>query len=775
MCQQHPEALVKSFKLITYEGCTNHDSNILNLSNYKLSRSEINILNKGLKFIPTPHISRESIDNATKDIVRKFKLQHYFQFRSHTEKLPFTGKSKFSPPDEKIDQKVLDFTNRFSNEIKKIKIKKETNNIPKEEYQALVNLGKNTDVIIKSADKGSITVIMDRTNYLHEGYRQLSNPQHYLRINKPIYFETAKRIKQILLRLLEEYVITSKQLGYLLPPPEPRPRRFYMLPKIHKPPGEWTIPNKMPKGRPIISDCNSVSEKVAEYIDSFLKTKASEHPSYVKDTYDFINKIKHSSIPSSALFITLDVESMYTNILHKNGLESVKEAFKSWSNQPMYQGVIELLELCLNSNDFEFDGNWFIQNSGTTMGTKWSPHYADIHMARFEKEALAKCANQPFLYLRYLDDIFIVWQHGRKAFLEFLRVFNCHQPPIKFKSTIHDNSIDFLDTTIYKDPTDPSRILTKVYFKPTDIHQLLEKTSFHPRHTFAGILKSQITRFYRICSEQSEFENAWSILYRSSAKRKYSKRWMRRIKFKTVLELKYQALETEPCSSNPGSSKSGCFRCNKSQCVTCDIITECQNFISATTGEIFSINSKMNCDSKNLIYLYSCKLCRHQYVGETNQTLRERANGHRYEIRRKNKDHPLYSHLLNFHFPDPYDNHDDDNFTLTPIESIEDSGSRIANKLERLKRESYWIVLLGTLKPYGLNKKSIEFLKTPLNRIMPFVVPFSKTANLAAEIIKKHFELLKSQDEIYDLDFKIVTAYTRHNNLSSYLVHSKIR
>jgi len=136
---------------------------------------------------------------------------------------------------------------------------------------------------------------------------------------------------------------------------------------------------------------------------------------------------------------------------------------------------------------------------------------------------------------------------------------------------------------------------------------------------------------------------------------------MRRIKFKTVLELKYQALETEPCSSNPGSSKSGCFRCNKSQCVTCDIITECQNFISATTGEIFSINSKMNCDSKNLIYLYSCKLCRHQYVGETNQTLRERANGHRYEIIRKNKDHPLYSHLLNFHFPDPYDNHDDDN------------------------------------------------------------------------------------------------------------------
>ena len=44
------------------------------------------------------------------------------------------------------------------------------------------------------------------------------------------------------------------------------------------------IPNKMPKGRPIISDCNSVSEKVAEYIDNHLKFKASQHPSYIKKT-----------------------------------------------------------------------------------------------------------------------------------------------------------------------------------------------------------------------------------------------------------------------------------------------------------------------------------------------------------------------------------------------------------------------------------------------------------------------------------------------------------
>ena len=210
------------------------------------------------------------------------------------------------------------------------------------------------------------------------------------------------------------------------------------------------------------------------------------------------------------------------------------------------------------------------------MGTKWSPHYADIYMAYFEEKTLEKCPHKPYIYLRYLDDIFIIWHHGRTVFSEFIDIFNSHQPPIRFKATIHEHSIDFLDTTIYKDPTYPNSLLTKVYFKPTDIYQLLDKTSFHPKHTFSGILKSQITRFYRICSEPSEFEKAWSILYEALSKRNYSKRWMRRIKFKTVLELKYKILDTELTKSSPGPSKAGSFKCGKSQCKTCKIIVECQ-------------------------------------------------------------------------------------------------------------------------------------------------------------------------------------------------------
>lgn len=56
-------------------------------------------------------------------------------------------------------------------------------------------------------------------------------------------------------------------------PPPPRPRFFYLLPKIHKPPTDWPIPGKCPLGRPIISDCGSESYRSAEYLDHFRKTQ----------------------------------------------------------------------------------------------------------------------------------------------------------------------------------------------------------------------------------------------------------------------------------------------------------------------------------------------------------------------------------------------------------------------------------------------------------------------------------------------------------------------
>jgi len=619
---------------------------------------------------------------------------------------------------------------------------------------------------------------MDKQHYLAEGYRQLNNPLHYVKLSRPLYPQTATKFKEIITNLFTEHLLTDREFKFLLPPSDPRPRRFYMLPKTHKPKESWSFPNKMPPGRPIVSDCNSASKNISGLIDFYLKDLANRHPSYIKNTYDFVDKISKLNIPKQSLLITLDVESMYTNINHDKGILAVKEAFGR--SNLLYDSIIDLLELALRNNDFIFNNEWFLQVTGTAMGADYAPHYADIYMAKFEKEALEKCPLKPHTYLRFLDDIFIIWPHSIEAFHEFLSILNNHEPPIKFKYTINTDTVDYLDTTIFKNENNNGKLLTRVYFKPTDTHQLLHKESFHPKHTFKGILKSQIIRFHRICSKQKDFETACSILFQAVRKRNYSKRWLRNIKAETLRQLIMKARRLNLC--NPTTSKCGARPCGIERCKTCEILPECQTFICNGTENTYAITGQLNCESSNIIYVLHCLVCNKQYVGETGTMLRERVNHHRSAIRNNHTDSALSIHL-DMHVEQSkipsFERTLENCFDVIPIEQLPDLSNKTESKNYRLERETYWIDTLGTIEPQGLNKKRFgdTIKKSPNDPIVPFVVPFSKTADMASRIIKKHFSLLVEEDytEGFDSSFpyRIISAYCKHKNISGNLVRSK--
>lgn len=113
--------------------------------------------------------------------------------------------------------------------------------------------------------------------------------------------------------------------------------------------------------------------------------------------------------------------------------------------------------------------------------------------------------------------------------MDFVRTLNSHDPSIRLQYVLDDKSIDFLDTTVYKGPNFvKTQVLdTKVFFKATDTHALLHKSSFHSRHTFRGLVKSQLIRFRRICSGDGDFWDAVRILYRALMKRGYSRSFLR--------------------------------------------------------------------------------------------------------------------------------------------------------------------------------------------------------------------------------------------------------
>jgi hypothetical protein len=521
----------------------------LNLSSLQLSTHQLSLLNKGLTFIPTYNsLPINDIYSFQNRLIRNIKLKDYFQDETDDSfdysKKTFTHRSTWTPPDHKVSQSTLntvqDILNATEALLKKHKVingrlmlrNQQVNNLTKDERSALLCLQKNQSIVIKPADKGSATVILDKDAYLKEADRQLNNTNYYRKLDKPIYPDNVARINDILEEMESMKIISRKQLLFLRAQSTDRARIFYLLPKIHKPREKWPQPDRMPEGRPIVSDCSSESYRISQYIDSFIRPISIRHRSYIKDTYDFVSKIRYQRIPKNALLVTGDVSSLYTNMKLNRIIDTTREALRKHPepNRPDAH-LLRLLELTLNNNDFEFNGQYYLQTCGTAMGKTYAPGLADIYMEEFDDKAITGFYIKPLLFYRYLDDIFLVFTGSREQLKEYERFLNTLIDGITITLCCSDVSVDFLDTTVYKHQENDVDVLhTKVYFKSTDTHQLLEKSSFHPRHVARGVLKSQVLRFKRISTSYADYCNTCNILFRSLALRNYSKRMMRKMK-----------------------------------------------------------------------------------------------------------------------------------------------------------------------------------------------------------------------------------------------------
>jgi hypothetical protein len=161
------------------------------------------------------------------------------------------------------------------------------------------------------------------------------------------------------------------------------------------------------------------------------------------------------------------------------------------------------MELILTKNNFDFNGDHFLQVGGTAMGTKMAPSYAIKSLGLFEQMFVYTYHKQPLLWIRYIDDIFVFWQHGEEELFKFLHHLNTCSPTIKFTMEHSTEEINFLDTTV---KITDGVISTDLFCKPTDSHNYLMYSSAHSRACRNSISFSQFLRVRRICSDILTFD-----------------------------------------------------------------------------------------------------------------------------------------------------------------------------------------------------------------------------------------------------------------------------
>ena len=206
------------------------DRRIVNLSNLQLTRSETNLLRKGLNFCPTPPPPR--IEDINKDIdtfARRLTLREYHTPENIDE---ITDSPGYQPSIlHQLNQKERNTQYRPSREpylntyVERLRqeITDETlhnqrfqlNNLSKHERAALDRLSNNREIIIKPADKGGATVILNSVDYVKEAKCQLDNEIYYNKIENDLTSEHEQLINQCIDTLKNNGELEEEKQNFL--------------------------------------------------------------------------------------------------------------------------------------------------------------------------------------------------------------------------------------------------------------------------------------------------------------------------------------------------------------------------------------------------------------------------------------------------------------------------------------------------------------------------------------------------------------------------------
>ncbi len=150
---------------------------VVNLSSHTLTNGELSVLNRGLNFVPTPPPPKPpSLQRDTNNLARTLRLG--LQFRNKRRlPTPFRQKSSYNPP-VSTNPRVENYIHALKVGMAKLHPQKTVpQNLSIRQHQALGNLSRNSDLVIKKADKGSTIVVLNKQDYIDKGLVHLSDQE----------------------------------------------------------------------------------------------------------------------------------------------------------------------------------------------------------------------------------------------------------------------------------------------------------------------------------------------------------------------------------------------------------------------------------------------------------------------------------------------------------------------------------------------------------------------------------------------------------------------
>ncbi|KYN18358.1 hypothetical protein ALC57_09333 [Trachymyrmex cornetzi] len=253
-----------------------------------------------------------------------------------------------------------------------------------------------------------------------------------------------------------EYKILSYS-GGILP-------RAYSLPKIHK----LNCPFRL-----IISSIDSLLYVLATFIHDVISKNVPKSVYNIDNSFQLVKRLKGTRFEIEHVLISMDVVSLFTNILTDLAIESID---KRWN----------FVRDKVNISKDEF-----------ILGV----------------QALEALGFQPLFYFRYVNDIVMAVPKNLVNFT--LETFNSLHDRLKFALEFDDDKINFLDITIINNN---NLIEFNWYHKPTYLGRYLKFLLIHPLSQKRGIIIYKTDRAFLLSDpkyHQQNFERIVSTLLKN--------------------------------------------------------------------------------------------------------------------------------------------------------------------------------------------------------------------------------------------------------------------
>ena len=174
-----------------------------NLSSHQLTDSQVSLLSRGLKSIPTPATNETKIKQ---ELLRDFDqfarrmILLYIYHGQNIEPYPFHVKSTWI---SQVQHSVAleSYLENVKTQLAEIKIIKPKNNLSRNEVKALKEVKNNPAINFKKTNKGRTTVIMNKADKIYEAKVQLDNRKHYEHLKAPMVKTTQEKVNDLIYQL----------------------------------------------------------------------------------------------------------------------------------------------------------------------------------------------------------------------------------------------------------------------------------------------------------------------------------------------------------------------------------------------------------------------------------------------------------------------------------------------------------------------------------------------------------------------------------------------